>query len=760
VSVHLFGIRHHGPGSARSLRRALEALAPDLVLVEGPPEADALVPLAAHPEMKPPVALLVYDPAAPARAVYYPFAEFSPEWQALRFALERGVPARFFDLPQAHQLGAAGEDGAGPGAPGEEPGGEGAAPEPELREDPLGWLARAAGEADGERWWERLVETRADDADLFAAVLEAMTALRGELALPETPLTLRREAYMRQQLRAAEGEGFGRIAVVCGAWHAPALAERPTAKADRELLKGLPKAKLAATWVPWTYGRLATASGYGAGVDSPGWYHHLWEARGADPTGVTIGWLARVARMLRDEGLEASAAQAVDATRLAESLATLRGLSLPGLGELNEAATAVFWGGGAGEGAPLPLRLIHERLVVGERLGEVPAETPSVPLQQDLAREQKRLRLPPEAMERPLELDLRKELDLERSRLLHRLHLLGVPWGAGERVEGGKRGTFHERWRLRWRPEFAVALIEAGVWGNTVAEAAGARVVSQAERVEELPALTGMLGRVLLAELPGAARHLIARIDARAAEASDVRHLMDALPPVAETVRYGDVRGTDAALLRHVADGLVARVSIGLSSACASLSDDAAAEMVGPIAATDAAVSLLQDEHHQELWKGALAGVAGQRGVHGLVAGRVVRLLLDGGALTREEASRRLGLELSAGADPAGAAAWLEGFLAGGGLVLLHDAALRGLLDEWLAGLAPGVFTRLLPLLRRTFSTFAAGERRALGDLARGAGGRAAPRQVEEELDAARAEAVLPLLAALLGIGMPAEVRG
>ena len=84
MSVHVFGIRHHGPGSARSLLRALQSLAPDLVLVEGPPEADALLPLAAHAEMNPPVSLLVYDPADPRRAVHYPFATFSPEWQAIR----------------------------------------------------------------------------------------------------------------------------------------------------------------------------------------------------------------------------------------------------------------------------------------------------------------------------------------------------------------------------------------------------------------------------------------------------------------------------------------------------------------------------------------------------------------------------------------------------------------------------------------------------------------------------------------------------
>ena len=104
MAVSVFGIRHHGPGSARSLRRALEASAPDLVLVEGPPDADAVLPLAADTAMRPPVALLVYRPEAPRRAVFYPFAEFSPEWQAIRFAQERGVPVRFMDLPLTIQF--------------------------------------------------------------------------------------------------------------------------------------------------------------------------------------------------------------------------------------------------------------------------------------------------------------------------------------------------------------------------------------------------------------------------------------------------------------------------------------------------------------------------------------------------------------------------------------------------------------------------------------------------------------------------------
>src|SRR5579872_2013718 len=104
MAVHLHGIRHHGPGSARSLLQAFAALKPDIVLIEGPPEADSLVPLLAHEEMKPPIAVLVYGTDDPKLATFYPFAIFSPEWQALRYATANSLPVRFMDLSQSYQF--------------------------------------------------------------------------------------------------------------------------------------------------------------------------------------------------------------------------------------------------------------------------------------------------------------------------------------------------------------------------------------------------------------------------------------------------------------------------------------------------------------------------------------------------------------------------------------------------------------------------------------------------------------------------------
>jgi hypothetical protein len=743
MAVEVFGIRHHGPGSARSLRRVLAALEPDLLLVEGPPDADAQIAILADPSMRPPVALLVYVPDEPQRAVAYPMASFSPEYQALCYALERGVPARFMDLPHSHQL-AITDDRETP---------TDVAPDnPAI--DPLSWLAHADGHSDGERWWELMVEQRREDRDLFKAILEAMSAVRAEAPEP-TLREVRREAWMRQTIRTAERQGFERIAVVCGAWHAPALLDLRNARVDAALLKGLPRCKTTATWTPWTYGRLTMASGYGAGVVSPGWYDHLWKMAQAEgsPGEVAQQWLVQVARLLRREGFDASPAHAIEAARLAETLAILRGRALPGLDEMNEVCRAVFT-----FGDDRPMGLIQRRLIVSERLGAVPDTAPMVPLQQDLQHEQRRLRLPPTAVERELDLDLRKPLDRERGTLLRRMGLLGLAWGRLRGQSG--TGTFREHWLVQWQPEFAVSLIEAAVWGNTVVEAATARARSDAEHAPDLSALTAIAIQGLLADLPDLVGPLLQLLQARSAHAGDVVELADALivedpqtrSSLVRILRYGDVREIDAAMVAQVINGLVLRVCVGLANACASLDADAATAMEERISRVDAALRILDRSHHLQAWYTALRRVADLPGGHGLVAGRCCRLLLDAGVLDAEAVGLRLRHMLARAEAPARGAAFVEGLLKGSGLILLHDPILWQVIDDWVAQIGPEAFVEALPLLRRTFATFAAGERRRIGErVMRGEilHGGATPDLVDPQ----RADMVLAVVAELLGVG-------
>jgi Family of unknown function (DUF5682) len=725
VTVSVLGIRHHGPGSARSVEQALRELKPDAVLVEGPPEAEPLLPLASHEEMRPPVALLAYAADEPGRAVFYPFARFSPEWQAIRYALAQETTLRMIDLPLANVL-------AGPGEPAEAD---------EIRRDPIGWLAEAAGHGDAERFWEDVVEHRRGE-QAFAAIAEAMGALR-ELE-EDREHEARREAHMRQAIRRAVKDGHERIAVVCGAWHAPALSELGPASADAALLKGLPKRKVALTWVPWTYDRLSYRSGYGAGINSPGWYDHLYRHQNGQ---VLVRWLAKAARLLRRQDVHVSSAHVIEAVRLAEALAALRARPLAGLPELTEATRAVL-----GQGADTALALVHEKLVVGEVLGRVPAEAPTVPLQADLEREQRRLRLRPEAGARELDLDLRKDLHRDRSRLLHRLTLLDIPWGE-QRAVRGARGTFHELWHLQWQPEYAVTLVEASRYGSTLVEAATGLVRERATAEAPLGALTELVEAALLADLPDAVTAAMAAFQARAAVAADASQLMDALPPLARVLRYGNVRETDAGQVAGIVDGLVARIVIGLPLAASALDDEAAAELAGRIDAVDAAIGLLERADLREPWRAALARLADRTDVHGRVTGRCTRILHDAGVLAAGELERRMSLALSPGNDPAAGAAWIEGFLGRSGLVLLHDETLLPLIDRWLAGVSAGTFTQLLPVLRRTFSTFPAGERRQIGERVKRLDGArpAAATADDDELDRERAALVVPVLRLILG---------
>ncbi len=749
----MYGIRRHGPGCARSLLAALTELQPDIVLVEGPPDAQGVLALLPHEGMRPPVALLVYPPDSPQRAVYYPFASFSPEWQALSYAIRRGVPVRFMDLPQSICLAEGYERSDGRttdaeparASDGSEDGRTWT--DPSLEEDPIGRLAEAAGYTDHELWWEHQIEQRQDQTDLFLGILEAMGALRERHPLPQGH-EARREAHMRQVIRAAQKEGYNRIAVVCGAWHAPALASLGPAKPDADLLRGLSKVRVETTWIPWTNDRLSYRSGYGAGVASPGWYEHLWTA----PDRVSVRWVAHAARLLRGEDLDASSANVIETVRLAETLAALRGLPVPGLAELQEAMQAVLCGGEQGS-----MRLIRDRLEVGDRLGEVPEETPSVPLQRDLEALQRRLRLKPSVESKSLDLDLRNENDLARSRLLHRLRLLDIPWGNPQRVRG-KSGTFHELWQLQWHPEFPVALIEANVWGNTVDSAAAARVRHLSETAPDLPRLTELLDAAALADLPDAVEHLLARVQQQAAVSVDVPHLMAALPPLARVGRYGDVRRTRGDRVLPVIDGLFERILVGLPGACASLDDGAARKLADGIGAVQESVNLLDRAEQRGEWWRALEFLAHRESIHPLVRGWCCRLLLDGGAMDPNELQRLARLALSRAVPPMQAAAWVEGVLRGSGLVLLQQDGLWLALDRWLSELEGGVFVEMLPLVRRAFSGFQPPERRSMGEkVARLHAGSGGPRPIAGDdgaagIDRERADLVLPVLASILGV--------
>lgn len=718
--IRLFGVRHHGPGCARGLRRALDAFVPGLVLIEGPPEGDPLIPFVADKAMKPPVALLIYDAAQPGEASVYPFHTFSPEWQALRWAAENAVEAHFIDLP----LGARERFG---GAPRSE-------------QSPFSLMAEAAGYEDPEAWWEDTFEQRPGDEDIFPAIAEAMRALREGYEADE--LELAREAHMRRAIRRAGRAGFRRIAVICGAWHLPAL-EGGDPRQDEALLRKLRPKKLTATWIPWTASRLARRSGYGAGVAAPGWYELLFQ--GAPDR--SAQWIARAARQLRAEGEDASAAQVIDAVRLAEALAAMRQRSAPGRAELSDAMLAALFAGDAQR-----MQRSLRPLELGEALGAVPERVPAMPIQRDLEQQIRRLRLRRKPFTIEQALDLRKDRDREKSALLHQLGLLGVNWGQLRDATGRERSTFRESWELRWEPEFPVRIAEAAPLGNTVALAASARVRELLSGDPALSALVELLDTTLHARLEDTLDEVLAALSGRAALATELGELLGALPPLVHTLRYGDVRGTPAEQLSTVLDALLERSIVGLPAAASLPDEEGAAKLADQISSVNASLALLPEPRSREDWLACLHTLAGADGVVPRVRGRATRLLVEADAIDGDALIRLAGANLSRAGTVYASAQWIQGLIQGSGVALMHQPRLWQALDRWINEVDEEDFVSELPGLRRAFAAFTPSERRMMGRLLRQlSSDTPAALTPTEPLDPARVALVLPTLTLLLG---------
>jgi hypothetical protein len=399
------------------------------------------------------------------------------------------------------------------------------------------------------------------------------------------------------------------------------------------------------------------------------------------------------------------------------------------------------------------LDLVTRKLVVGELMGAVPEHTPQAPVAADLHAQARRLRLRRDPEERDVDLDLRNPMGAERSQLLHRLRVLRIPWGQPSISARRNTGTFRETWTLCWQPEFEVDLVAASANGTTVEAAANAVLRRRTVEATVLTEITAAVEECLLAGLLDALPDVLSALDTRSARDVDVASLMAALPALARAARYGDVRGTDTASLRAVAERMLDRISAGLPPAVRGRDEDAAVELCQRVDAVHEASTLIGPEPHSR-WLDTLSSLLTRDGLAPLLAGRMTRILADASRMDAAEVAVRLGRALTPGVEPAAGAAYIEGFFAGGALLLVHDERLLRTMDEWLAAVPAATFTEVLPLLRRTFGAFATPERRAIGERARNLtvhGGVI----VDESggIDPERAAAALPVIAQLLGVG-------
>jgi hypothetical protein len=738
--IQVFGVRHLSPTGAWHLRRFLDKVRPKVVLIEGLADADSLIAHITKKGTQPPIAILAYTDSVPVRTLVYPVARYSPEYQALAWADEHDVRTEFIDLPSDIFLALqdleaeraerarkkAEEDGGSEDEEAKDAAEPAAAEEPENAWRPergrsvYEEIAERCGEPNYDTYWERRFEHNLEEDSYRLAAGELGKALRER---EDPPLwraeNLVREAYMRRRIEEVLAEGIEpeRVVAVVGAFHAPVLSSEFPAMTDAELAS-LRRRSSKLTLMPYSYFKLSSQSGYGAGNHAPAYFELLWQAlQGGDLHELPLHYLSHVARHLREHGSHRSTAEVIEGVRLARTLAAMHDGLAPTLGDLRDAAVTLI---GHGELATVSQALAD--VEIGNAIGQLPKGVSQTSIQSDFDRELARLKLEKyrTTVKQELTLDLRENrraksedaafLDLHRSGFFHRLRLLQIGF-AQPLATGQQSATWAEKWQLQWTPESEISLVEAVLLGETVELATGFKFKTLLENCTSIAQAADLVHDACQCGLMSSMDLARRRLQELAAVSSEFKVIAHAAFQLSQVVRYGDVRQFDPAPLLPLMEELFVSGALALHEA-ANCDNEAAKEVLVAIDETNR-VSL---EHHQRveeaLWIERLQKLADADDRNPLLSGYACATLLERGLVANEALAREVARRLSPGVPADLGAGWFEGLAKRNRYALLARQPLWDELAAYVQSLDDEQFKRALVFLRRAFGGFSPREKR------------------------------------------------
>ncbi|MEV4636664.1 DUF5682 family protein [Actinoplanes sp. NPDC049548] len=706
MAVTFIGVRHHSPACARLVAATIDELRPAYVLVEGPADLnDRIGELLLGHEL--PVAVFTsYRDEERRHGSWAPLCDYSPEWVALTHGRDAGAELRFIDLPAWHPAFA---------------GRSNRYADAELRyTDVMHRLCRSFDVDNVDVLWDHLVEI-APHEGLAERLATYFDLVRGQAAAGESDTE--RETYMARWVRAAHAAAGDRpVVVVTGGFHRPALVAALAAGGDTQWpeVPSLPEGALGGSFlVPYSFRRLDAFDGYQSGMPSPAYYQELWDS---GPRGAAQHLMEAVAGRLRERKQPVSTADLIAAQATADGLATVRGHAHPARADVLDGLASAL----VNEALDVPLPwssrgtlragthpVVVEMVVAlsGTRVGRLHPGTPAPPLVHDLDAELVRAGLDKPA---DLSLDLTLGADRARSRILHRVRVLGVP--GFHRTSGPSTGldpTFTERWTVRPDPDRITAVIEAGAYGATLADACAAVL---AERVagRDIDTLAQVLFDAALAGVREVSEQVLADIDATVGAAADLGSLGRMLAVVVTMWRHDRIFGTaHSATLGQVIGAAVRRIlwlaegvrgaaapaDLGRIRAVAACRDALrhAGEALG-LDVTDAlevAARLASDTAAPPDVRGAAYGL---------------RWALSGGAVSDPARVVRGAFVAQTAGD------WLAGLFALAREEVLHAEEIIALLDELLSAMPVEDFLVALPALRQAFEFFPPRERETIAE--------------------------------------------
>lgn len=728
MSVNFFGIRHLSPAGAHYLRGFLDEHKPKLVLIEAPSDFADVAADITRAETKPPFAILAYTNHSPVRTILYPFAEYSPEYQAILWCHENKVEFRFMDLPSETFLALyeqkIAEEQAKTDSETEESENTnetgGSEPDKERGASVYEKLDIFSGENSHETFWERTLE-HCDDiaaynegANLFGENIRALSEDRDdarEIAM--------RESYMRSCICNAVAEGIApeSIVIVTGAYHVEGLKSWET----DEKIEKLPKTDSLHTLMPYSYYRLSSRSGYGAGNKAPAYYELIWEAyKRGEPFYTANAYLTKIAAAHRKNGNAASSAQVIEAVRLAASLAEMRGGNVPTLRDLRDAAETCI-----GEGSFAAISIAAADVEIGTKIGELPEGVSRTSIQEDFYRLLKDLKLEKykSVTAQELKLDLRENrragseksafLDLNRSFFLHKLRVLGIDF-AQKLASTQDSATWAEDWNVCWTPECEITLVESALKGDTVELAASFVLKERVESAVNMSTVAEAIEDAFYCGMSNAASYAVFALQAMAVDSVSFEELAKTALRLSNAVSYGDIRQADSTPLIPIIRQLYYRACLIMTSAC--VCDEAASGAIAEAMNMLNSVELAQSFLDTEEWITALNETAHRDDLNTKLSGFAAAILLERSRMTNDELKTEVSRRLSKGVPAELGAGWFEGLTMKNRYGLIARLSLWESIDEYIQSLDDEEFKRALVSLRRAFADFSAAEKDSIAE--------------------------------------------
>ena len=697
-----FGIRHFSPAGAYFLRQFLDEVKPSLVLIEGPADFDFLIDDIVSKKLVPPFAIMAYTKEAPIDTILYPFAEYSPEYQAILWARENNTECHFFDLESDIILGLEKRDD-------------------ETKDEEIisETNPKKSIETDMEGFWERTLE-QSEDMHAY----RAGSALFGESIRKDTNADDKsfirdtvRESFMKRKIKEYIEKGFDteKIVAITGAFHTSAIESLEGAMSDKEY-KELVRRESNITLMPYSYYRLSKRTGYGAGNAAPAYYELLWQGfLSGDITYHERKYLSSLAKYMREHGGIVSSAQVIEATRLARELAVIRGGSVPTLEDLKDASITCMGGGSFGE-----MAMGFAETDIGKKTGSVPQDAMQTSIQSDFTSKLKQLKLEKykELVATPLQLDLRENLrvkskesaflDLNRSFFLYRLVVLGIDFAKIKR-SSQDNATWAENWILQWTPEAEIQIVESVLKGDTIADAVAFVLSERLLEATKISEIADVIEDAFNCGLPKIVEGAKRSLDEMTNGAIAMCDIADTVSKLSNMISFGDIRKLDREPLIPIVKRLCIRASLMLvgESACDDIAAAALTEDIQKIHN----VFMVQDFLDESLWFDKLTELSNRDDLNTKISGLATAILLDAGKIDeptlRKEVSRRLsvGMPAELGAN------WFAGMSMRNHYTLIGRLTLWESLSEYMDTLDEEEFRRSAVFLRRAFVEYSAKEK-------------------------------------------------